>query len=157
MLFLNMWIKQGQSEEAKKQRPLTLDEVMENVWQRVYQNWTSLRTQIALGDITFNEFQQHVKNIPNGNLEEQLMHLSMTNNKDWIKGRLKQFNQYRILEQCVHGANVILKLVQEYNLEGDFQPIKMIVKMVIPNDIFHLHLKQPHKCRFLFIVSCISK
>lgn len=144
-----MWIKQGQSEEAKKEGPLTLDEVMENVWQIVYKNWTSLRTKIALGDISFQEFQQHVKHIPNDNLEEQLMHLSITNSKDWIKERLRQFNQYRILEQYVYGANVILKFVQEYKLEGDFQPIKMVVKMVISNKIFYMHLKQVHRCRLL--------
>lgn len=125
-----MWIKQGQSEEAKKQGPLTLDEVMENVWQNVHQNWTNLGRKIAVGDITFEEFQQHFKNIPNDNLEEQLKNLSITSNKDWIKERLRQFNQYRVLEQCVYGANVILKVVQEYKLEGDFQPIKMIEKMV---------------------------
>lgn len=130
LLFLNMWIKQGQLEEAKKQGPLTFDEVMENVWQNLHQNWTNLGRKIALGDITFKEFQQHFKNIPNDNLEEQLKHLSMTSKKDWIKERLRQFNQYRVLEQCVYGANVILKVVQEYKLEGDFQPIRMIEKMV---------------------------
>lgn len=147
MLFLNMWIKQGQNEEAKKQGPLTLDEVMENVWQIVYTSWTSLKIKIAFGDITFKEFQEHVKNIPNDNLEEQLMHLSIPNNKDVFKERLRQFNQYRTLEQYVYGANVILKFVQEYKLEGDFQPIKMVVKMVISNEIFYMHVKQVHKCK----------
>lgn len=130
LLFLNLWIRQGQKEVAKKQGPLTINEVMENVWQKVYKHWTSLVREIASGDITFKEFQQHFKNIPNDNLEEQLKNLSITSNKDWIKERLRQFNQYRVLEQCVYGANVILKVVQEYKLEGDFQPIKMIEKMV---------------------------
>lgn len=130
LLFLNMWIKQGQSEVAKKQGPLTINEVMENVWQKVHKHWTNLVEEIIFGDITFKEFQQHFKNIPDDNLEEQLLHLSMTSSNGWIKLRLRQFNQYRILEQCVYGANVILKVVQEYKLEGNFQPIKMIEKMV---------------------------
>lgn len=130
LLFLNLWIKQGQKEVAMKQGPLTINEVIENVWQKVYKHWTSLVREIAFGDITFKEFQQHFKNIPNDKLEEQLLHLSMTSSNHWIKERLRQFNQYKILEQCVYGANVILKVVQEYKLEGDFQPIKMIEKMV---------------------------
>lgn len=130
MLFLNIWIKQGQKEGAKKNGPLTVNEVIENVWQNAHQSWVSLGRKITSGDITFKEFQQHFKNIPNDNLEEQLKHLSMTSKKDWIKERLRQFNQYRVLEQCVYGANVILKVVQEYKLEGDFQPIRMIEKMV---------------------------
>lgn len=136
MLFLNIWIKQGQKEEAKKNGPLTVNEVFENVWQNAHQSWVSLGRKITSGDITFKEFQQHFKNIPNDNLEQQLMYISMPNNKDWIKERLKQFNQYRILEQCVYGANVILKVAQEYELKGDFQPIKMIEKMVCHNEIF---------------------
>lgn len=130
MLFLNIWIKQGQKEVAKKNGPLTVNEVIRNVWQNAHQSWVSLGRQITSGDITFKEFQQHFKYIPNDNLEQQLRYISMSNNKDWIKERLRQFNQYIILEQSVYGANVILKFAQEYELTGDFEPIKMIVKMV---------------------------
>lgn len=130
MLFLNIWIKQGQKEVAKKNGPLTVNEVIENVWQNAHQSWVSLGRKITSGDITFKEFQQHFKYIPNDNLEQQLRDISVSNNKDWIKERLRQFNQYIILDQSVYGANVILKFAQEYELKGDFEPIKMIVKMV---------------------------
>ncbi|XP_061169274.1 E3 ubiquitin-protein ligase rnf213-alpha-like [Saccostrea echinata] len=132
VLFFNMWIKQGQREEAKKKSPLTIEEVVENVWQNVKHTWLGLGRKIASGDITFREFQQYFGNIPADNLEEQLSYLPIgkTNDKDWIKERIRQFQQHRILEQCVYGANVILKVVKEYELKGDFEPVKMIDKMV---------------------------
>ncbi|XP_062591685.1 E3 ubiquitin-protein ligase rnf213-alpha-like, partial [Saccostrea cucullata] len=132
-LFLNMWIKQGQREETKKGSPLTVDEVMENVWQVVYPAWLKLSKRIATGDITFREFQDHFRNVSIDNLEQQLSHLA-EGRKGWIKERLQQVRQHRELEQCVTGANVILTVVREYDLKGNFEPIKMIVKMVQGTD-----------------------
>ncbi|XP_056014152.1 E3 ubiquitin-protein ligase rnf213-alpha-like isoform X2 [Ostrea edulis] len=128
-LFLNMWTKQGRLEETKKGSPLTVDEVMENVWQSVHPAWIRLSKRIAKGDITFKEFQDHFRYVSIDNLEEQLEYLAV-GKRDWIQERLRQVHQHRELEQCVNGANVILRVVREYDLKGNFEPIEMIVKMV---------------------------
>lgn len=125
-----MWTKQGRLEETKKGSPLTVDEVMENVWQSVHPAWIRLSKRIAKGDITFKEFQDHFRYVSIDNLEEQLEYLAV-GKRDWIQERLRQVHQHRELEQCVNGANVILRVVREYDLKGNFEPIEMIVKMVI--------------------------
>lgn len=124
-------MKQGQKEEAKKQEPLTLVEVIENVWQNSYKKWKSLEEKLVSGEISFKEFWNYFQSISHDDLEQQLEFLSTNTNKDWIKERLRQFYQYRSLKQCVNGAKTILKAVDAYNLQGDFQPIRMIVEMVL--------------------------
>lgn len=129
-LFLNMWTKQGTQEVKSKGSPLTVDEVMENVWQVTYPTWTTLSKRIAEGNITFKEFQEHFKNVATDNLKQQLSYLP-GGKRDWVTERLHQVKEHRELQQCVTGASIILKVVKEYDLKGNFEPIRMILKVVI--------------------------
>lgn len=126
-LFLNMWVIFGREEVDKKKRPLTMTEVINNVWKNARQSWTDCRSKIVSGDITFKEFHKCFKN--NVNIERELELLS-EGNKGWIRKRMDQYQHYLILEQSVYGANVILKVVKEYKLNGNFQPIKKMKKLV---------------------------
>lgn len=129
-LFLNMWTKQGTQEVKSKGSPLTVDEVMENVWHVTYPTWMKLSKRIAEGNITFKEFQEHFKNVATDNLKQQLSYLP-GGKRDWVTERLHQIKEHRELQQCVTGASIILEVVKEYDLKGNFEPIRMIVEMVI--------------------------
>jgi len=68
-------------------------------------------------------------------MEEEEMKLefflmSRDRNAKWIHERLTQIRQYRELQGCVAGAKAILKVVQNYELKGDFGPIKRITDVV---------------------------
>ena len=131
-LFMNMWTRQGKQEQTKKGSSLNFDEVLENVWLTVYPAWKKLGRRIAEGDITFKEFQDHFEYLSMDNLKEQLSCLQVSvDKKDWISERVRQVQEHRELEQCVSGANIIMAVVREYDLKGNFEPISMIVKMVI--------------------------
>lgn len=130
MVFLNMWIKEGTKEMSMKKEPLTVDEVIKNVWQNCHHSWVSLGRKLVSGDITFKEFQEHFEKIPNDNLHQQLMYLSMTNKNDWVHVRIRQYQCFRTLDQYVHIAKLILDITICYDLRGDFQPIKIIEEMV---------------------------
>lgn len=125
-----MWTKQGTQEVKTKGRPLTVDEVMENVWHVTYPTWMKLSKRIAEGNITFKEFQEHFKNLATDNLKQQLSYLP-GGKRDWVTERLQQVKEHRELQQCVTGASIILEVIKEYDLKGNFEPIRMIVKMVI--------------------------
>ena len=137
---MNIWIKHGQKEEAAKKGPLTLSEVMKTVWRNAQHGWTELKGKIISGNVTFKEFQQCFQNMHDDILKQQLRFLS-EDSKDWIQERMKQYQQYKVLEQSVYGANVILKVAREYELKGDFQPIRMIEKMVTSFDITFIQTK----------------
>eukprot|EP00105_Crassostrea_gigas_P007930 XP_011422347.1 PREDICTED: E3 ubiquitin-protein ligase rnf213-alpha isoform X2 [Crassostrea gigas] len=132
-LFLNMWTKQGTQEVKSKGSLLTVDEVMENVWHVTYPTWMKLSKRIAEGNITFKEFQEHFKNVATDNLKQQLCYLP-GGKRDWVTERLQQVKEHRELQQCVTGASIILEVVKEYDLKGNFEPIRMIVKMVHGTD-----------------------
>ena len=126
-LFLNMWVKFGQEEVEQKKRPLSMTEVINNVWKNARESWNVWRSKIVSGDITFKEFHKCFKN--NVTIEQELELLSEDNN-DWIRKRMDQYQHYLILEQSVYGANVILKVAKEYELKGNFQPIKTMKELV---------------------------
>lgn len=48
-----------------------------------------------------------------------------------IKTRIWQIQQNRQISTCVEGANVILKFQEEYELQGDFEPIKKIASVSV--------------------------
>lgn len=125
-----MWTKQGTQEVKSKGSPLTVDEVMENVWHVTYPTWMKLSKRIAEGNITFKEFQEHFKNVATDNLKQQLSYLP-GGKRDWVTERLHQIKEHRELQQCVTGASIILEVVKEYDLKGNFEPIRKIVEMVI--------------------------
>ncbi|KAH3728231.1 hypothetical protein DPMN_054183 [Dreissena polymorpha] len=43
--------------------------------------------------------------------------------------RITQLQEYRQLQSCVNGAKVLLKIQHQYNLTGDFEPVKEIAEV----------------------------
>lgn len=130
VVFLNLWIKEGKKRVAMKKEPLTVDEVIENVWRNCHQSWVSLGRKMSSEHITFKEFHELFGNIPNDNLLQQLMYLPMTDKNDWVHVRIRQYQCFRTLHQYVHRAKLILDISICYDLRGNFQPIKIIEEMV---------------------------
>lgn len=106
-------------------------EVIESVWKNTQKKWKNLEEKLVSGEISFKEFLNYFQSISHNVLEQELEYFSTNTNKGWIKERLRQFDQYRNLKQCANGAQTILKAVDAYNFKGDFQPIRMIVEMVL--------------------------
>jgi hypothetical protein len=48
----------------------------------------------------------------------------------WIQERIDQMNKYRNLQNCLDGASVIMDVVEEFELEGNFKAIEQILKLV---------------------------
>lgn len=130
VVFLNLWIKEGKKRVAMKKEPLTVDEVIENVWRNCHQSWVSLGRKMSSEHINFKEFHELFGNIPNDNLLQQLMYLPMTDKNDWVHVRIRQYQCFRTLHQYVHRAKLILDISICYDLRGNFQPIKIIEEMV---------------------------
>lgn len=139
VVFRRIWKKQGQKEETKKGEHLTLVEVIESVWKNTQKKWKNLEEKLVSGEISFKEFWNYFQSISHDDLEQQLQYFSTNTDKGWIKERLRQFDQYRNLKQCANGAQTILKAVDAYHFQGDFQPIRMIVEMVLQTISFSIY------------------
>jgi hypothetical protein len=56
--------------------------------------------------------------------------LESDNKIDWIQERTDQMNKYRNLQNCLDGASVIMDVVEEFELEGDFKAIEEMFFLV---------------------------
>ncbi|KAL4233165.1 hypothetical protein ACF0H5_007850 [Mactra antiquata] len=106
-----------------------LDDVVEKLWRTVKKRLTSICDQIQSGCVKFNVFEQiigKVYRMDYESMEKELRILEIPSKV--ISKRIDQLMKYRQLSACVNGAIVILKFVEEYELKGDFQQIKVIAK-----------------------------
>lgn len=60
-------------------------------------------------------------------MEVELKLLKLSNAK--TKERIDQLKKYRQLEACTKGAKTILKFAKDYELQGDFEQIRIIANV----------------------------
>lgn len=128
---MKLWERRGKKcVDDMEGVPLTTDEVLSLVWEPVYENLQAITKRIKDGTMLFSEFQKHFGSMPDEHLIKELGHFSADGDKEWIKKRMEQIQQHRMVKQCVNGAHVIMNVVETYGLEGDFQQMNLIVEMV---------------------------
>lgn len=125
--FVNLLTKHGKNLEKSKNRKLSVNEVLTDVWEPAKKQWQNLYTKLKKGEMLFSEFE---KNYLTQDLDELRVELSQFNktptNISWIDERIYQFKQYKTICACSEGAKAILNLVAEYNMKGSFRQIKEI-------------------------------
>lgn len=128
---MKLWERKGKKcVEEKQGIPLTSDEVISIVWEPVYEKIQAISKQIRDGTMLFTEFQKHFGKFNDDCLVEELEHLAVDGDREWIKKRMEQIIEHRTVQQCVKGALIIMDVVKTYELEGNFQQISLIVEMV---------------------------
>ncbi|KAK3096790.1 hypothetical protein FSP39_003301 [Pinctada imbricata] len=132
MVFMGIWGKTGERAVRNRDEPLSVEEMMEGVWQPAHEEWTNLGEKIRTGNITFREFYKHFKDYENSIIKRELRPFIVgdQNIVRWIDERLEQVDYQRVLEKCVDGARIILDVVETYDLQGDFSQIVLIEQMV---------------------------
>nr|XP_022293483.1 E3 ubiquitin-protein ligase rnf213-alpha-like isoform X1 [Crassostrea virginica] len=135
-LFMKLWERKGKKcVEEKQGIPLTSDEVISIVWEPVYEKIQAISKQIRDGTMLFTEFQKHFGKFNDDCLVEELQHLAVDGDREWIKKRMEQIIEHRTVQQCVKGALIIMDVVKTYELEGNFQQISLIVEMAEGKDV----------------------
>lgn len=130
-VFITMWRKEGLGRKENLGRPLTINEIFESVWTKVFGSWKKLQDKLESGEITFKEFETHFSKMDIDSIKKELMFFCKSSQISWIKERYSQIEQYKLLRQCLTGARVILDFVNEFELKGNFSAIERIVEMVI--------------------------
>lgn len=131
MVFVNMWKKQGLIQKGHGK--LTIQLLLKCVWGTVYQKWNALNEGIKVGSITLKEFDDHFGLYDMHMIKRDLNLYCNGQDDQWIKDRILQIEQYKMLKVCLLGAKVIKNFVCTFELMGDFTPIEKIVKMVSSN------------------------
>lgn len=121
--------------EIKKTRTesITIEEVNKSIVDIVCESWEKLSRDLKSGDITFQEFGNHFfemkKNVVNRELNF-IADMSGDGKKHWIEQRLYQFEQYKVLRECVNAAKVITEFAKQFDLNGNFEQVQKMMKLV---------------------------
>ena len=131
ILFTTLWDKKGNEVAKQKQKELDMDEILEEVWAPTYQFWNDLCKRLKSGDLKFSEFEKYFSRTANmETLRVELERLSGDGDKQWVDVRLDQLRKYRSLRNCLFGAEVIMDVVKEYELKGNFTQIGNVLSLV---------------------------
>ena len=132
-LFDKLWTQRGKTVCQKQEpgaEPLSLEDVVTDVWRPVKQRYDDLCARIQNGSVTLQEvdlfLKAYIGRYPDLEHEFQLM---CTDDK-WIKQRVHQVQQYHELDQCFHGARLIKEAKDVFQLTGDFTLLEVILSAV---------------------------
>lgn len=136
VLFIRIWDKLAADFRRTVKRALQVDEIMDHVWRPAYTEWKGLHQRLKTGEIFFKEFDTLCGSMQPETLKKEFIILEGGKKPSWIKERIEQMSRYKNLQNCLDGASIIMQVVEEFELEGDFQPIRQIMQMVSHNGIF---------------------
>ncbi|KAJ8314906.1 hypothetical protein KUTeg_007056 [Tegillarca granosa] len=130
MVFNRMWEATGHGAAKRHGKHLSLEEVIEHVSEPVFSHWSNVQERLIAGSIMFTEFEKHFGRLDSNFLKREIDFFVTDGNNSWVQERIKQWEQYKLIRNCIDGAHVILEVVDSYELQGDFGPIKLIASVV---------------------------
>lgn len=117
----------------KRTEFITIEEVNKSIVNNVFEAWEKLYLDLKSGDITFQEFGNHFGEMKKKVVNKELNLIADTSSDDqkqWIKQRLFQFDQYKLLRERVEGAKVITDFAEQFDLKGKFDEVQKMMKLV---------------------------
>ena len=129
------------TERQPLQIQLTLQDVVDLVWNSAYPKLTSLRDQFINGQITLKDVDRYFKPFL-GRYDDLTIEMkrmfpgSAKGNKSRdikIKQRLDQLEQYHKLHRCINAARTILEFKTFMGLSGDFGVVEELKSQVFFN------------------------
>ncbi|CAC5415227.1 RNF213 [Mytilus coruscus] len=133
--FMQLLRSNGSDLARQKDRPLTAREVYAEVWKPSYDFWKSICSRLRNGEILFSELKRYFDTRNLEALREIFDQIcTKDDGNDWVEQRLHQFKKYTNIRSCSIGARAILKVVETYDLTGDFSQITEIDKLTKGDD-----------------------
>lgn len=112
---------------------ITIEEVNKSIVNIVCGSWENLCHDLKSGDITFQEFGNHFSDMKKKVVDKELnfiANMSSDGKEQWIEQRLYQFEQYKVLRECVNGAKVLTEFAEQFDLNGNFEQVQKMMKLV---------------------------
>ncbi|XP_052809415.1 E3 ubiquitin-protein ligase RNF213-like, partial [Mya arenaria] len=127
-IFELLWNQQNTENIA------TLQDIHERIWKPAFKRFEDIKRKLKSGDLELTELEVIIIHFRDKNeiIQSEFEILGLQN--EVIQNRLKQLQQYRHVQKCVEGAQLLLQIQHAFNLTGDFSPFEDIVEI--------MHLKQ---------------
>lgn len=97
------------------------------------ESWEKLCNDLKSGDITFLEFENHFSQIKNKKIKRELNFIAESFcglDNEWIVQRPVQYQQYKVLKECLDVAKVIIEFARQFELNEKFEQVQEIIKLV---------------------------
>lgn len=148
-VFIQMWDSIGEQACRSKAGHLSVDDVASSVWIPVKKEWENFCERVRTGTVVFKEMKKYFGFFKDNDdlLRSELFFMLSDDDTSWIDERVKQLQQYSLVESCTQGATVIMEVVDAYSLKGDFTAVKKISSVVSIISscmiILYYHTSQP--------------
>ncbi len=142
-LLLSLWREKAMEYFMPGPYLLSLDltDVHDRIWKPCLTDFLSLGLRIAVGATSFKEVDRALKwcgDRGEGDRLKKELTLMATMLKshqaldeNWPEDRLNQIQEYRRLYHAAESAEVILKIKDKLELQGDFSHIRSLIQVVI--------------------------
>ncbi|XP_043109399.1 E3 ubiquitin-protein ligase rnf213-beta isoform X2 [Puntigrus tetrazona] len=140
-LLLSIWLEKATEYFMPGPQLLSLDltDVHDRIWKPCLTNFLNLGLRIAVGATSFKEIDQALKwcgDRGEGDRLRKELTLMATMlktrqflNVNWPEDRLNQIQEYRRLYHAAESAEVILKIKDKLELQGDFSHIHCLIQV----------------------------
>lgn len=138
-VFQVFWTEAAQElsepEEELERKLFHPEEMYQCLYGPCFKRFTKLYQDLKSGEVTFGEIDDIFKNFVNkySDLTKDLQTMCAlypSDQKDWIKERVRQIEEYHHLHQAVDSAKVILKVKENLALTGDFGVLHILLSFV---------------------------
>ncbi len=142
-LLLSLWLEKATKYFMSGPQLLSLDliDVHDRIWKPCLTYFLNLGLRIAVGATSFKEVDQALKwcgDRGEGDRLKKELTLMATLlkshqflNVNWPENRLNQIQEYKRLYHASESAEVILKVQDKFDLQGDFSHIHSLIQVVM--------------------------
>ncbi|XP_026936735.1 E3 ubiquitin-protein ligase RNF213 isoform X2 [Sagmatias obliquidens] len=145
-VFQVFWTEAAQElsepEEELERKLFHPEEMYQCLYGPCFKRFTKLYQDLKSGEVTFGEIDDIFKNFVNkySDLTKDLQTMCAlypSDQKDWIKERVRQIEEYHHLHQAVDSAKVILKVKENLALTGDFGVLHILLSFTVLDNFRH--------------------
>lgn len=97
------------------------------------ESWEKLCNDLKSGDITFLKFENHFSQIKNKKIKTELNFIAESFcglDNEWVVQRPVQYQQYKVLKECLDVAKVIIEFARQFELHGKFEQVQEMMRLV---------------------------
>lgn len=115
----------------RKSADFQFDDVIGTILIPTTDTWDEICIKMKKGSISVCEIENYRFNDFNDDeLYDELVAMNRGRRDDWIKDRITQLQRFRMFSKTVSVAKLLLKVRDEYDIDGSFENLELIAKSV---------------------------
>lgn len=115
----------------RKSTEFHFEDVIDKILIPTTDTWDEICNKMKTGSISVSEIEKYCFNdFTDDQLYNELVAMNRGRKEDWIKDRITQLQRFRMFSKTVSVAKLLLKVRDEYDINGSFENLELIAKSV---------------------------